>query len=475
MQVVVVLSFIVTRMLLEQESIALTGPRWLIAPAICIYLAVAAGLARLRTVLSLRALAGQQSLPPKLVRRHNILAILGQVWLVVGLAGVSIAGLGQWARHETPLAKIPLLVQLTVWAPFVAAVLVTWILDHPFHLATHRLLADRDAAAGRHARAPWSRGEYVAYNTRHHLLLIAVPVCLIILAIDVLDLYVLPLAPADHADWVMGVGTVLAAGTVFLIAPVLIVRIWRTGHMPDGPLRRRLEEICRTMRIKYRDILIWKSGGLIANAGVMGLAAPVRYILLSDALLAWGDERQVEAVFAHEAGHVASRHIPYTMLFAVSSVTVCMSVAELLGWLLGANIWGTEVLGMALLALAWAFVFGWLSRRFERQSDVIGAWAISQRHSEGDGDDRPAADPDSVTCEGAAVFASALQHIAELNGIPPRQRNWRHGSIADRVSYILWLGAGPGTRRHIDRLVRRIKLALWVALLVGAGAIWMLG
>ena len=468
MQVVVVLSFIVTRMLLEQESIALAAPRWVIAPAICVYLAVAAGLARLRTVLSLRALAQQQSLSPKLVRRHNILAILGQIWLVVGLAGVSIAGLGQWARHETPFARIPLLVQLTVWAPFVAAVLLTWILDHPFHLATHRLLADRDAAAGREPRAPWSRGEYVAYNTRHHLLLIAVPVCLILLVIDVLERYVLPLAP-DHADWVMGGGTVLAAGTVFLIAPVLIVRIWRTGHMPDGPLRRRLEEICRNMRIKYRDILIWKSGGLIANAGVMGLAAPVRYILLSDALLAWGDARQVEAVFAHEAGHAACRHIPYTMLFAVSSVIICMSVAQLLGWLLGANMWGTQLLGTGLLAVAWAFAFGWLSRRFERQSDVIGAWAVSQLHP--DGDDLPAGGSDRVTPEGAAVFASALQHIAELNGIPPRQRNWRHGSIADRVSYILWLGAGPGTRRHVDRLVRRIKLALWLALLVGAALI----
>ena len=116
------------------------------------------------------------------------------------------------------------------------------------------------------------------------------------------------------------------------------------------------------------------------------------------------------------------------------------------------------IMGMiiALLVLA----FGWISRRFERQCDVTAAWLC---------DDEPD-NEGRISPEGSALFAHSLERVGQLNGIPPRQRNWRHGSIAWRVSYILWLGSRGGRRSEINGVVKRIKLALW--LLAAAGVVF---
>ncbi|MEI7837460.1 MAG: hypothetical protein WCK05_13760, partial [Planctomycetota bacterium] len=123
----------------------------------------------------------------------------------------------------------------------------------------------------------------------------------------------------------------------------------------------------------------------------------------------------------------------------------------------------TDVTALAALAGLFFLGFGFISRRFERQSDVFAAWAV--------GSARPGeADELGVTNQGAALFAAALERVGELNGTPPHQYNWRHGSIAGRVGYIMWLGSTGGTRRPIDRTVRGIKVALWVACGLGVAA-----
>ena len=77
----------------------------------------------------------------------------------------------------------------------------------------------------------------------------------------------------------------------------------------------------------------------------------------------------------------------------------------------------------------------------------------------------------TITPEGAAIFAMSLQRIAQLSGLPMRQRNWRHGPIAWRIQHVLMLGAARAPRAGIDRLVRRIKLALWAATALSAALV----
>jgi hypothetical protein len=60
---------------------------------------------------------------------------------------------------------------------------------------------------------------------------------------------------------------------------------------------------------------------------------------------------------------------------------------------------------------------------------------------------------------------SALETIARLNAVPRRRFSWRHGSIAWRQRYLDSLIGRPLRGLPIDRLVRRLKLAIALTLL----------
>src|SRR5205823_2048878 len=73
--------------------------------------------------------------------------------------------------------------------------------------------------------------------------------------------------------------------SVFVVAPAILKHVLRTQPLPDSPLRNKLEEMCRRSRLRYRDILVWRTDNNMGNAAVMGILPWIRYILLSDLLL----------------------------------------------------------------------------------------------------------------------------------------------------------------------------------------------
>lgn len=128
-----------------------------------------------------------------------------------------------------------------------------------------------------------------------------------------------------------------------------------------------------------------------------------------------------------------------------------------------------------LLTLIWGFGFGWVSRRFERQADVYGVRCIAEGlalcpmpcrvHGEAG-----SLNGDLLCSTAADRFAETLHSVAELNGIPPEARSWRHSSIASRMRFLRHLAQAPDDLQRFDRLLWRIKAFLLVFSLVG-GAI----
>ena len=106
----------------------------------------------------------------------------------------------------------------------------------------------------------------------------------------------------------------------------------------------------------------------------------------------------------------------------------------------------------AVLALA---VFGFVSRRFERQADAFAVAHLSRAEQLGaDGDGEPRVTPTAVES-----MCSALEAVAQLNNVDPERRSWRHGSIRWRQQALVALLGCPLARLPIDRQVRMINAA----------------
>lgn len=285
----------------------------------------------------------------------------------------------------------------------------------------------------------------------------------------------LPGSQDDPLAQLLAVGVISAL--VFVLAPAFIRLSWPMSRLEDGPLRGRLTRLARRLEFRYTDILVWDTGGLIINAGVTGALPWFRYVLITDAMIELLDDREIEAVFGHEVGHVAHRHFPYFALFAVGS----MGLLSLGSWAL-AEVWDYEAalarwapdpsvaeviaatISLALLGLYFYAVFGLLSRRFERQADLFGCRAIScgredcPPHFDPNDPSSPEWPPGATCQTGLNLFADALADVGQLNGMPASAWSWRHGSIARRIAFLRSLRGRPDLER---RFRRRLALLQW--------------
>src|SRR5581483_3974994 len=133
----------------------------------------------------------------------------------------------------------------------------------------------------------------------------------------------------------------------------------------------------------------WDTGHSMGNAAVMGVVPWMRYILLSDVLIETMSDDQIEAVFAHEVGHVVHRHMVWFVIFfgALFSGICCVEkLVENVHWLNERLNENAMVIGSLV---CWSAVFwlglGFLSRRFERQADVFAARTIQSVRGAGHG------------------------------------------------------------------------------------------
>ncbi|MCK4343236.1 MAG: M48 family metalloprotease [Phycisphaerae bacterium] len=372
--------------------------------------------------------------------------------------------------HQTPvIGTWPLVPGLLALVPFLLSIVLLWIVVYPADRAVRQIAVEVYLFRGKPLRPVWPLGQYLLYNLRHQVLFILIPMALILAASDLVTRYEQAIADATGIDFAPDMLVGLAAIAVAVVAPEILRHVWVTQSLPDGPLRDRLQLLCQRLRLRYRDILVWRSGGMIVNAAVMGVIAPLRYVLITDAMLEQMEDTKIEAVFGHEAGHVKHHHIPCFLLFALISgciVTIFSVHAhglprtdyQILLTLLG-----------LVLVFKWGVVFGWVSRRFERQADIHGVRTLTLTglpcsmpcvlHSSGENPGQTI--PGDPLCSTAAhVFGHALYEVALLNGIQPEARSWRHSSIASRSRFLQQLAQQPRRQQRFQRHVLLIQLVL---------------
>ncbi|UCH14885.1 MAG: M48 family metalloprotease, partial [Bacteroidales bacterium] len=175
-----------------------------------------------------------------------------------------------------------------------------------------------------------SKRSYVVSNISFHLPVI-LPWLLISAGIDIINL--LPFDTPKHflatpEGQVIFFFCFLAA--LIVVAPSLIKLFWQCRPLPPGPKRKRIEAMCEKARLGYNNILRWPIfEGRLLTAGVMGLVKRFRYILVTESLLQILNDDEIDAVMAHEIGHIQKKHLVFYLIFFLGFILLSYAVFDL--------------------------------------------------------------------------------------------------------------------------------------------------
>ncbi len=222
------------------------------------------------------------------------------------------------------------------------------------------------------------------------------------------------------------IGVLLFPGLAFayLFTPLLMQFLWKTVPFTDEQLKQRLAGLTKRSGVKFRDIVVWQTGSLsIANAAVAGALPWNRRIFLTDALLRYFTDEQIETIVAHELGHIRYRHIPTYLLFSfiylLSYLPFYQFVEEPLASLFGEAPIFSSLSALAFFAVYFVLLFRYLSRRCEHQADLYAVELTGNPEA----------------------FKNALLRLAMRNSFPKSIRRFfelfnTHPSVARRIDFV---------------------------------------
>lgn len=365
-------------------------------------------------------------------RLHTILWLGTVIGIAYGLQW------GQLVRCNWHLEGAFLLDELLILAPVLLPLILSWAAFYQVDRVMHLKHCGDGAPLGHCA----SRLSYLIFHARHNLTILMVPLLGLLTVQDGMEL----LAPETANDNVV---LLVAMTAIFLLFPVFLRYTWKTQPLPAGPLRQRLQSLADDAGLRVREILVWHTDGMIVNAAVAGFVRPWRYVFLSDGLLQQLDDREIEAVFAHEMGHVRLYHLPLRVLALIAPLSLYLLIAqafpEAAGWLraeyldLGTLLPGPkELLLPGALVAYMVFAFGRYCRRLEHQADLFACFGVGD-------------DPQTPRVE---AFISALEKLASTSASGRLARNWQHASIAKRVDFLKSLRMAPNRKLRFHREAR---------------------
>jgi Zn-dependent protease with chaperone function len=366
--------------------------------------------------------------------------------------------------------------ELLILAPFLAGLLASWWCFYDADRVIHETANDRSPFPASSDRPFWSRRGYVSFHLRQNLALVLAPLLAWVAVKGLSRLF----PDKEYGDIVVLAGMAMLAG-VFVGFPWLLRLVLGLKPLPAGPLRDRLLAAARRLRFRCSNILLWNTNGGVANAMVAGIVPGIRYVLLTDRLVNELPAEEVEAVFGHEVGHVKHRHMLYYLGFLLVSLLavgrlceISVQVAKTYYPALESYQMNDDLAQLPMVGLAGAYifvVFGFLSRRCERQADIYGCRAVSCVEPDCPGHDEGAALAPAgrgLCSTGIRTFIAALEKVAQLNHIsrnrPGWLQSWQHSTIARRVEFLQRMLADPTVEPRFQRTVTIVKWALVIGL-----------
>lgn len=253
-----------------------------------------------------------------------------------------------------------------------------------------------------------------------------------------------------------------------VIGPVIIKKLWNCKPLENGYERYRIEKVCGLAGLKYADILYWPLfGGKMITAGVMGLVKKFRYILITHSLLRLLNPQELDAVIAHEIGHVKKKHLIYYLMFFFGYFILSYTLSNIFLYIFiyykfsidiiaNANVNAfsfTPILFNTLFFISFIvyfrFLFGFFMRNFEREAD---AYVFKLFDS-------------------AGPLIASLEKIAFSSGLAPEKPNWHHFSISERISYLRQCEENKEKITSHERKVKKSIIIYLLALAITCGVL----
>jgi Zn-dependent protease with chaperone function len=252
---------------------------------------------------------------------------------------------------------------------------------------------------------------------------------------------------------------------IAIVGPAMIQKLWRCKPLETGYYRRRIENLCQKAGMDYANILYWPIfGGRMITAGVMGLIKKFRYILVTGALLQFLEPEELDAVIAHEIGHIKKKHLLFYLIFFVGYMLVSFATFDMLIYFIFfaepiysfLNSIGLEqatvtssifsLIIILIFLIYFRYIFGYFMRNFERQADTY-VYALF---------------------DSAQPLISTLEKIAVTSGQPRDKPNWHHFSIKKRVDYLKKCEADrTWVTRHDSKIKKSIAVYMMGILIMG--------
>lgn len=254
--------------------------------------------------------------------------------------------------------------------------------------------------------------------------------------------------------------------TVLMIfMPGLIQYWWGCGPFEPSEKVRELKGFLKEKGFKYRNLLKWPIfEGRIPTAGIMGIVARYRYILITGALMEILSVDELKAVVAHEMGHAKYRHLLFYILFILGFMALSFGLFDVFFYFFAAQPFfikfletaGAETTNLFQLLVSvpilvtifvyFRYVMGFFMRNFERQADLHSA----------------------VIMGSPRATISSLEKIAVLSGKSRKLPSWHHFSIKERVDYLWRTLTEPGLVRRHHRFVA-LSFFIYLVSIIGLG------
>ncbi len=345
--------------------------------------------------------------------------------------------------------------QLGLLAPFFTGLVLAWERYYQIEKTAFEQTRDDERYLGRLA--------YLLLQIRHQFFIVLPPIFVMTL---LQGMYLCFAGDDQNSALVVGVMVGILAAA-FITMPIVLRLFLGLKPLPSGPLRDRLESTAQRLGFRFSNVLVWHTRNLFANALVTGFIPWIRYIVLTDRLIDELTPEEIEAVFGHEVGHIKHHHLIFYLAFFLTSVMLLgllwdgaaawieqANLAKTLPSMLGADLEETLPMLSSFVKLGFLsgymlLLFGFLSRRCERQADLFGANTVS-----------------------TDAFISALEKVADINGIARRRFSWLHPSIAQRVEFLQEMRDQPSRVPGFHLSMRLMQWTLYGALGVLMFLLW---